>query len=247
MKNKILIFFFLFSAFFLNAQHSFFRGTNNYVAPVVVTQAPPVITGGLVLNLDAASTTSYSGTGTTWSDISGANNHATLAGNPAFTAASPSYFTFNGGNNANVNFAWTTDFTCSFWIYPISAPGGGYSRIVSTAPGDNFEIAINSSNQLSYYSPTVGWQSNFTTITSAAWSQVVFVKVAGNLSIYVNNILIRATTIGVSPGTKIYLGQRYQSNEGSNVRIGSFLLYNYGLSASNVSSNWMSQKARFGY
>jgi hypothetical protein len=34
MKNNTLIIFFLFSVFFLNAQHSFFRGTNNYVARV---------------------------------------------------------------------------------------------------------------------------------------------------------------------------------------------------------------------
>ena len=39
---------------------------------------------GLTLYLDAASSTSYSGSGNTWSDLSGNNNHLTLYGNPTF-------------------------------------------------------------------------------------------------------------------------------------------------------------------
>ncbi len=222
--------------------------TSNFVVGKVanVISVPRVISNGLQINYDASSPNSYPGTGTIWSDISGANNHASLAGNPAFTATAPSYFTFTGGNNANVNFAWSTDFTCSLWIYPISGPGGQYSRIVSTN-GDNFEIAISNNNQLSYYSPTVSWQSNITTLASATWSQVVFVKSSNSLSIYVNNVLVRNTNIGAVTGNRIYLGQRHNTGEGSNVRMGNFLIYNYGLSTSDLSSNWNSQKTRFGY
>ncbi len=222
--------------------------TSNFVLGKVanVISVPRVISNGLQINYDASSPNSYSGNGTRWSDISGANNHATLAGSPAFTATAPSYFTFTGGNYANVNYSWSTDFTCSFWIYPISAPGGQYSRIVSTN-GDNFEIAINSSNQLSYYSPNVSWQSNFTTLASATWSQVVFVKSSNTISIYVNNVLVRNTSFGAVTGNSIYLGQRSNTAEGTNIRMGSFLIYNYGLSTSDVTSNWNSQKSRFGY
>ncbi len=222
--------------------------TSNFVLGKVanVISVPRVISNGLQINYDASSPNSYPGNGTRWSDISGANNHATLAGSPAFTATAPSYFTFTGGNYANVNYSWSTDFTCSFWIYPISAPGGQYSRIVSTN-GDNFEIAINSSNQLSYYSPNVSWQSNFTTLASATWSQVVFVKSSNTISIYVNNVLVRNTSFGAVTGNSIYLGQRSNTAEGTNIRMGSFLIYNYGLSTSDVTSNWNSQKSRFGY
>ena len=222
--------------------------TSNFVLGKVanVISVPRVISNGLQINYDASSPNSYPGNGTRWSDISGANNHATLVGSPAFTATAPSYFTFTGGNNTNVNYSWSTDFTCSFWIYPISAPGGQYSRIVSTN-GDNFEIAINNSNQLSYYSPNVSWQSNFTTLASATWSQVVFVKSSNTISIYVNNVLVRNTSFGAVTGNSIYLGQRSNTAEGTNIRMGSFLIYNYGLSTSDVTSNWNSQKSRFGY
>ena len=43
-----------------------------------------MVSNGLTLYLDAASSTSYSGSGNTWSDLSGNNNHLTLYGNPTF-------------------------------------------------------------------------------------------------------------------------------------------------------------------
>ena len=36
------------------------------------------VSSGLVLELDAADPNSYSGSGSTWNDLSGQNNHATL-------------------------------------------------------------------------------------------------------------------------------------------------------------------------
>jgi len=41
---------------------------------------PKIVTNGLILMLDAADVLSYSGTGSTWTDLSGYNNHFTLNG-----------------------------------------------------------------------------------------------------------------------------------------------------------------------
>jgi Concanavalin A-like lectin/glucanases superfamily len=52
---------------------------------------------GALLYLDAGNTASYSGSGTTWYDLSTNTNNATLAGSPPFTSSgSASYFSFNG-------------------------------------------------------------------------------------------------------------------------------------------------------
>ena len=96
--KKLLSTFILFYAFLLNAQHSFFSGNNNYVAPAVSFQAPELITNGLVLYLDAANPTSYSGTGTTWTDLSGNGNNGTLMNSPIYSATSGGNFVFNGSN-----------------------------------------------------------------------------------------------------------------------------------------------------
>ena len=54
-------------------------------------------TDGLVLYLDAGNTNSYSGTGTTWTDISPADNGTfTTVNSPTYSSGDDGFFTFNG-------------------------------------------------------------------------------------------------------------------------------------------------------
>lgn len=63
------------------------------------TQTPYFVTDGLQFMVDAGSGSSYPGSGTTWSDLSGNGYDATLVGSPTFTSnASASYFSFNGSS-----------------------------------------------------------------------------------------------------------------------------------------------------
>jgi len=55
-----------------------------------------IVQSGLVLNLDASRTSSYIGTGTTWTDISGNGNNGTLTNGPVFGTASGGEITFDG-------------------------------------------------------------------------------------------------------------------------------------------------------
>jgi hypothetical protein len=57
-------------------------------------RGPNIVTDGLVLCLDATNPKSYPGIGTDWYDLSGHNNHASLA---QFT--SPEYITFTSADN----------------------------------------------------------------------------------------------------------------------------------------------------
>jgi len=59
---------------------------------------PNIVTSGLVLQLDAANTKSYPGSGTTWTDLSGNGNNGTLTNSPTFSSANGGIFTFNGTN-----------------------------------------------------------------------------------------------------------------------------------------------------
>ena len=56
---------------------------------------PKIVTDGLVLCLDAAYKKSYPGSGTTWYDSSGYDNHFTLYNNPSFLNG---YINFDGTN-----------------------------------------------------------------------------------------------------------------------------------------------------
>jgi len=51
---------------------------------MAVYAGPEIVDNGLVLYLDAANQKSYPGSGTTWNDLSGRENHHTLTGSPIY-------------------------------------------------------------------------------------------------------------------------------------------------------------------
>lgn len=99
--KRIITLVFVLSAFVSNAQRMMFGSNNNYVTP-----PPGMVTTGLKLYLDAANLTSYPGSGTTWSDLSGNNNHATLVNGP----------TFNDVNGGSIYTDGTNDYAVSSYI-----------------------------------------------------------------------------------------------------------------------------------
>lgn len=61
-----------------------------------------IVTNGLVLCLDAANPRSYPGSGATWYDVSGNNNHCVFASTPAYVSGASKYFTFDGSSNYGI-------------------------------------------------------------------------------------------------------------------------------------------------
>lgn len=68
------------------------RAQRDSVWPSAIQEMPQ---GNLVLHLDANDSSSYSGSGSTWFDISGSSNNGTLNNTPTFNT---NFFTFNGSN-----------------------------------------------------------------------------------------------------------------------------------------------------
>lgn len=64
----------------------------------ILTPPPEVIKTGLILHLDASNPASYPGSGATWFDISGNNNHVSLTGSPSFVTNGGGAISFNGSN-----------------------------------------------------------------------------------------------------------------------------------------------------
>ena len=70
-----------------------------YQPPQIVTPAEPgPILTGLTVYVDAGNTTSYNGSGATWTDLSGNGNNCTLVNSPTFTSGTSGYFQLNGSN-----------------------------------------------------------------------------------------------------------------------------------------------------
>ena len=66
-------------------------------------RGPNIVTEDLIFAVDAASTRSYSGSGTNWVDLSGQGNNATLGSNVTYNAGG--WMDFNGAQNTNSNVA----------------------------------------------------------------------------------------------------------------------------------------------
>jgi hypothetical protein len=96
-----------------------------------VSGGPDITTDGLVLALDAGSTKSYPGSGNTWYDLSGLNNHASLKVTTPFN--SNGYFEYSGaGQNVETTVATVEVNTNSSegntivqWIWQTSRDGSG--------------------------------------------------------------------------------------------------------------------------
>mgnify|MGYP003330312100 CR=1 FL=1 len=102
-----------------------------------------IITDGLILHLDAGNTDSYSGSGNTWSDISGNNNHGTLNG-PTFVNSGLKHFVFNGSDDVTtLNLSSYSNLTFEFWFYDNRTSG---QRDLLTYNGDSGSFTFNIMN-----------------------------------------------------------------------------------------------------
>jgi hypothetical protein len=212
----------------------------------------PIVTDGLVLNLDAGFTPSYPTTGTTWYDVSSGGNNGTLTNSP----------TFNSGYGGSIMFDGVDDYVkCQFTSVPVQGPGtisffGYYSlntgvlnTITITAGSLAIQVGIRGGTGaiwkyggnllLSYTLPTVNQIAQWTVTFDG-----------GNIKIYVNGILNNLTTTALyqsSNSNTFYIGTfadlGYEAFPGS---IYNCQVYNRILNSTEVLQNYNSQKGRFG-
>ena len=177
---------------------------------------PSIVTSGLVLDLDAVNSKSYSGSGTTWNDLSGNSKTGTLVSSPTYNANG--VFSFSGSNNITIPAvlpAGTSKYTMGAWWYPTTS---GYQVVYE----QNSASVINNKRSAILILSTV-W--GFNGENNDAHDKVPVV-----LNRWVNGVITVDTTDGVNP-VKIYEnGQLYwQGNTG-----GGAVNLNMGDGASSV-------------
>lgn len=227
-------------------------------------QAPPVVTNGLLLNLDAANPASYSGTGTTWNDISGNNNHGTLSANnagslPVFQNGS---LYFNGSTSyvsiASSVIPNTSSWTLSTWA---KMPGGRYAEMINTrdastikgflltSTGSDIRAQINNPNVNQFV-----FSGNNSQIQDDRWHLItITVDVSANvMKAYVDNNFIGSNNFPAGSLTgqgNFVIGWDYAWSGGSEYfrgNIATVSVYNSVLSSSEIATNFNAVKSRFG-
>jgi len=228
------------------------------------TTTSNVITNGLVLNLDASIPASYSGTGSTWFDLSGLNNDATLVNSPTYSSSFGGYITTNGTSSyatiANNSTLDDNTVTVSLWLQytSVTADGGsGYGSIISlgsssgTYNGWNLYIYLNTLYAQIKTNPSPS-ETNITgtTLSTGTWYNITLVAVSGGTSyLYLNNILLNsAATIGftVTNAQPLRIARAvdaFWSYFGGN--LGQITLYNRALTTLELTDNYNNTKTRF--
>lgn len=119
----------------------------------------PIPSDGLVFFLDAGNTESYSGSGSSWYDLSGNGYHATLVNSPGFTANSGGGIVFNGSNQyATIsNPSPHVDFSEYQSVFMILKPSAFSVRRSAIGFGTSVEysnggaISVETNGTLNYY------------------------------------------------------------------------------------------------
>ncbi|WP_169303282.1 beta strand repeat-containing protein [Pedobacter cryophilus] len=206
------------------------------------------LTTGLVMHLDAGNAASYSGTGTTWTDLSGNGNNGTLINNPTYNSSNNGNLVFNG-SNTYVDVPLTKTASCTFSVWTKSSSA---NNMLFNAGNDG------SGPDLFFNGGIVSWNtwdsSNnpFGSIPATAsngnWHNYILVNdaVSNTAKLYYDGVLYgTAGYRNASTNTKLYIG----GSNGSwvwNGAIGNFQVHNRILTSAEVLQNFNALKTRYG-
>jgi hypothetical protein len=215
-----------------------------------------IVTNGLVLNLDAAKTDSYPGTGTTWRDLSGFGNNGTLTNGPTFSGiGKQASIVFDGVNDyvSLSNSPLPDNFTYSIWVKRMGTGNQGTRGIVISNGSTYIDVGFNNrilfSLILSGGSQNLIQSANGTIVSSGVWAYYAATYNRQKAILYLNGVEIASSNYALSPANDsptFVIGQYAGGSYNLNGNIGNVLYYNKALSASEVLQNFNALKGRYG-
>ena len=202
----------------------------------------------LLLSLDAGNSSSYAGTGTTWTDLSGYGNNGTLVNGPTYSTLDGGSIVFDGVNDY-VNCVTPSmspgKISVNAWVKITT--GSQFQHIVDCGGGaGTWHLAILNDNRPYFYNGST-YHTSAAILTVGQWYLLTGIQ-GTTLDIYINGVLSQsiATNVNVSNNTlnlgRFQGGGRYLSGNIAQVSI-----YTRAISSTEVLQLFNSTKARFGY
>jgi len=222
----------------------------NYNATSGRFGTPMVMDASLKLLLDAGSPTSYPGSGSTWTDLSGNSNNVTLYNSPTYSTLNGGMLTFNGsyGLTTSTSVLSSTAYTKMAWFR--FAGLGGPNNIIS---GNGEDHAF--------------WGGNSTKLR-AGHQNTGFVALQSITDLVPNVWFFGAVSFNTTTGWKLYLNGKLEATSSNtttftgvgNIEIGGFAgagnylngdiaiagVYNRVLTDAEIQQNFNADRARFG-
>lgn len=216
-------------------------------------RGPNLVTDGLSFAVDAASSRSYSGSGTTWTDLSRNRNNGTLTNGPTFNSSG--YIDFDGtddyvtfSNVTELRYVYTDDFSLEIWVNPDAL--SGFKHLIGKTYA-NYRLAQSNSG-LSFRLDANTISTTGGTLVVGEWTHIVATwdSSTQTAKVYQDGSEISSVTntscnwtdtsanfqIGNSPGESYYF----------NGKISLGKAYSKTLSSTEVTQNYNALKSRFG-
>lgn len=219
------------------------------------SRGPKIVTDDLEFVLDAGNTKSYSGTGTSVTDITRNGNNGILTNGTSFLSSDNGVFDFDGTNDTiNLSHDLRKSWSYEVWVKLDAISGFAFLGQGPTTTRQGLHIWIYNTT------PTLrfGMYSNdtdFTVSTSTGiWYHYVFTYNHNSpytKQLYRNGVEINGNTIQtqqsyLGTGT-LRIGATYSSGGSyANGKMSGIKLYNRILTASEILQNYNAQKSRFG-
>jgi len=212
-----------------------------------VKAGPRIVKEGLVLDVDAAVSRSYSGTGLTANGLIGGIG-GTLVNGAGYGTTNFGYFIFDGSNDylaaGNDTSIQISSGTISAWA-KASSPGGGFRGIIAK----QFAYAM-------FYVDGVfaayDWQAASTrssgiNIADGTWKNVALTFSGGTGNLYLNGSSVSNFTYNISNNSyNLFIGAEANANQYAACNIAQSLVYNRVLSATEILQNYNATKRRYG-
>ena len=231
---------------------------------ISLTPAFGIETAGLMLHLDAGNTSSYPGTGTTWTDLISARTF-TLTNGPTYNSGNGGYINFVAASShyaeCTSSLTSMTSWTCEAWV-SYTGTNGTFPAIVTDIQGSNkvnYVLGVPdgvTSPRISVGTFATNWRSLTPGYnpTLNTWYQVLgtFDGTTHTFNLYINGALNATQTLTAptgaygSGGTGIRLMRRWDQANYWGGGLGVVRIYNTVLNSTAINGNYQTQKSRFG-
>ena len=221
-------------------------------------------TGPVLQNLlfyyDPGNTTSYTGSGTTLTDLS-ANNYGGTINGATYSSSNGGIFTFDGVNdgitlNTNIpSSMYSTSFSICMFVKPATSPPGTQSFAAFANDGDatqrrlRMRIISDGGMQMSYFANDLSTATSL--ITFGNWYMIVMQYNSGTdtSKIWQNTTERASGTEGPflsGTSSRAYIGNYDNGSEWFKGDIGVMMGYTTNLSSTEITQNFNAFKSRYG-
>ena len=247
-------------------------GASNESASVTVTPTVTSLTSaGRIIYLDANNSSSYSGSGTTWTNLDSAGSYsATLTGSPPFntTDAGNKYFDFNRAaatgqfaeiiENAAINPVLNQPFTIQMWvrINNVGSQGNLFNKMfIGTNDYDGYNLMYSTDDKLRLHLNGRTQDNAIYSVAgvlSSGWRLYTANIQFGNGSGRTNKLFVNGRQVLTATSTETIVGTATKNitfpagfGGDGECDVGQFYYYNTELTTTQIIQNYDASKPRY--